>query len=176
MSWNPSLIAPLLALVAAHCLGCHTISRSCRRARRPDGRSSECIVCCDKIECQRSLVMSSLPASVPFVGDVQYRCCVPGAASDGSQLWLLPRWMGACIWDVRSGVPACALVPCSSLVSPVRDAAAFVRSLAHRCMVCIRVSERVSPALVHLASAAAGMDSDRMVIDPPSFMRRNTEF
>ena len=63
---------------AAHCLGCHTISRSCRRARRPDGRSSERIVCCDKIECQRSLVMSSLPASVPIVGDVQYRRCVPG--------------------------------------------------------------------------------------------------
>ena len=163
---------------AAHCLGCHTISRSCRRARRPDGRSSERIVCCDKIECQRSLVMSSLPASVPFVGDVQYRRCVPGAASDGSQLWLLPPagWAlafgtcGAAYPLVRSSRVVPSSVPC------VMPQLLCVPSRVGAWCVQLDPGERVSPALVHLASAAAGMDSDRMVIDPPSFMRKNTEF
>eukprot|EP00966_Prymnesium_polylepis_P132242 3057971-Prymnesium_polylepis.1 len=68
--------------------------------------------------------------------------------------------MGDCIWDVRSGASACELVPCCSLVGPVRDASAIVRSIAHRCMVCINQGE--PGAIVHLASNAAGMHSDHM--------------
>eukprot|EP00966_Prymnesium_polylepis_P306884 7091544-Prymnesium_polylepis.1 len=65
--------------------------------------------------------MSSLPASVPFVGDVQYRRCVPSAASDGSQLWLYRAgWALAFVGraERRMRVSACALVSCCSLVGP----------------------------------------------------------